>query len=131
MVYFHCRSRIRTRIPNPVVTLYYAVVFLLHGLRLGSLSWMGTVPILGMDLHPKERSSSQLHTFQSGDQSPKSKPVEKFSIVQESISELESESDADSGNKPLWQPFLCTISVNSALVKFASELLALLFFWSD
>ena len=30
---------------------------------------MGTVPILEMDLRPMDRSPSQLHTFQSGDQS--------------------------------------------------------------
>ena len=30
---------------------------------------MVTVPILGMDLHPKDRSQSVLHTFQSTDQS--------------------------------------------------------------
>ena len=46
-------------------------MFPLHGLGLGfgSLSQMVTVPILGTDLHPKDRSPSQLHTFQSGDQS--------------------------------------------------------------
>ena len=78
MAYFHCRSwiqtRIWTRIPNPMATLYYAEVFPLQGgqlgFRFGSLSYMVTVPILGMDLHPKDISSSQLHTFQSGDQSP-------------------------------------------------------------
>ena len=40
------------------------------GFRLRPLSQKGTVPILGMDLLPKDRSLSPLHTFQSGDQSP-------------------------------------------------------------
>ena len=78
MAYFHCRSwiwnQIWTRIPNPVATLYYAEVFPLHGgqlgFRFGYLSHMVTVPILGMDLHPKDISLSLLHKFQSGDQSP-------------------------------------------------------------
>ena len=68
--YFHQRSRIRTRIPNPIITSYYAEVFPLHGLRLrfgfGSLSRMVTVTILGTDVYPKDRSLSELHTFQSG-----------------------------------------------------------------
>ena len=47
-------------------------VFPLHRLRLGfaSFSQMVTVPILGMNLHPKDRSPSLLHTFQSEDQRP-------------------------------------------------------------
>ena len=73
MANFHYQIRIRTRIPNPVVTLYYAEVFAQHRLRLrfgfGSHSLMATVPILGTDLCPKDRSPSQLFTFQSGDQS--------------------------------------------------------------
>ena len=67
---FHCRIRIRTRIPNPMDTWYYAEVFPLHRLRLGFgfgfrfLSWMVTVPILGTDLHPRDRSLSQLYMSQ-------------------------------------------------------------------
>ena len=43
-------------------------MFLLHrsGLGFGSLSQLVAVPVLGTDLHTKDRS--QLHTFQSGDQ---------------------------------------------------------------
>ena len=46
-------------------------MFPLHGLRrgFGSVSQMVTVPIVWMDLHPKARSLSLLHTFQSRDQS--------------------------------------------------------------
>ena len=49
MVYFHQWIRNRTQIPNPIITLHYAVLPL-HGLRLilryGSLSQMvSTVPI--------------------------------------------------------------------------------------
>ena len=51
---FHCQTRIqtwiRTRIPNPMNTLYYAELFPLH--EFGSLSLIVTVPILGMDLCP-------------------------------------------------------------------------------
>ena len=54
---------------------------------------------LGMDLCPKDRSSSLLHTFQSGDQS-QSEPMEKACIVQEYVSESESESGSGNGNKP-------------------------------
>ena len=44
-------------------------MFAMHRLSFGSLSQMFTVPILGPDLHPKDRSPSLVHTFQSGDQS--------------------------------------------------------------
>ena len=72
MAYFHCRRRIW--IPNPIVTLYYAEIFPLVWLwiwiAIQMVSQMVTVPILGMDLHPRDRSPSLFHTFESGDQSP-------------------------------------------------------------
>ena len=58
MAYSHCWtrvwSRIRTQIPNTVVRLYYAEVFTL-------VSQMVTLPILGMDRHPKDRRLSQFY----------------------------------------------------------------------
>ena len=75
MVYSHCRIRIRTLtlIPNPMVTLYYAELLTLvqiwNWIPTQMVSQMVTVPILGTDLQPKDRSQSLLHTFQSGDQS--------------------------------------------------------------
>ena len=56
-------------------------MFSFHGLGLGfgSLSQMITVPILGKDLHPKDRFLSQLHTFQSGDQSQNPTPAMEIS----------------------------------------------------
>ena len=72
MAYSHCRIQIwiptRTRIPNPIITLYYAELFTLVRIRM--FSQIVTIPILGMNLHPKDRSLSLLHTFQSLDQSP-------------------------------------------------------------
>ena len=62
---------------------------------------MVTVPILGMDLHPRDQSPSLFHTFQSGDQSPNLNHLEKSCIVQESESRSESQSISFSGNKPL------------------------------
>ena len=71
MTYFHCRTRIQIRtqtwIPNPVATLYYAE-HVPNG-QTWTLIWiwipsqMVTIPILGMDLHSKDRSPSLLHTF--------------------------------------------------------------------
>ena len=52
---------------------------------------MGTVPISGTDPSAKDRSPSLLHTFQSEEQS-ESEPMEKCCIVEESMSESESES---------------------------------------
>ena len=76
MAYFHQRIRIQTqiRIPNLMVTLYYAELFPLVRIWIRipvqRVSRMVTVPILGTDLHPKDRSPSLFHTFESGDQSP-------------------------------------------------------------
>ena len=74
MAYFHQRIRTRIRIPNPIVTLYYAQLFPLVGIRIQIpvqiASRMVTVPILVTDLHPRDRSPSLFHTFESGDQSP-------------------------------------------------------------
>ena len=74
MAYFHQRIRTWIQIPNPIVTLYYAQLFPLVRIRIQIpvqiVSRMVTVPILGMDLHPRDRSPSLFHTFESGDQSP-------------------------------------------------------------
>ena len=77
MAYFHQRRRtlIRTRIqtPFPMATLYYAGLFPLVRIRIQIPVWrvsqMVTVPILGRDLHPRDRSPSLFHTFESEDQS--------------------------------------------------------------
>ena len=71
MAYFH--QRIRTRFPNPIVTLYYTQLFPLVRIWIWIPVWivsqMVTVPILGTDLCPRGRSPSLFHTFESGDQS--------------------------------------------------------------
>ena len=73
MAYSHCQTRIRTRIPNPMVTLYYVEVFTLVQIQIQipvqRVSRMVTVPILGTDICPRDRCPSLFHTFQSGDQS--------------------------------------------------------------
>ena len=78
MAYSHCRTRIRirtrTRIPNPMGTLYYVEVFTLVQIQIQipvqTDSRIITVPILGTDIHPRDRYLSQFHTLQLGDQSP-------------------------------------------------------------
>ena len=78
MAHFHQRRRtriqIRIQIPNPIITLYYAQLFPLVQIQIRIpvqiVSRMVTVPILGTDLHPRDRSLSLFHTFESGDQSP-------------------------------------------------------------
>ena len=78
MAYFHQRTRIRIRtqirIPNWMGTLYYAELFPLVRIQIRIPIWrvsrMVTVPILGTDLHPRDKSLSLFHTFESGDQSP-------------------------------------------------------------
>ena len=77
MAYSHCRIRTRiptrTRIPNPMDTLYYAEVFTLvriwTRIPVRTDSRIVTVPILGTDIRPGDRYPSLFHTFQSGDQS--------------------------------------------------------------
>ena len=62
MAYSHCRIRTRirtrTRIPNPMDTLYYAEVFTLVRIRtripVRTDSRIVTVPILGADPHPNK-----------------------------------------------------------------------------
>ena len=107
-IYFHCRTgiRIQTRIrtPSPMVTLYYAELFPLVRIQIQipvrMVSRMVTVPILGTDLCSRDRSSPQFYYISIGRLESKSKPVEKFCIVQESVSVSESESVSGSGNKP-------------------------------
>ena len=57
VAYFQQRRRTRIRIPNPIVTLYYAQLFPLVRIRIRIRVWrlfqMVTVPILGMDLRPQ------------------------------------------------------------------------------
>ena len=56
MAHFHQRRR--TRIPNPIVTLYYAQLFPLVQIWIQIPVWrvsqMVTVPILGTDLRPRD-----------------------------------------------------------------------------
>ena len=93
MAYFHQRIRI----PNPIITLYYAKLFLLVQIWIQIpvriVSQMVTAPILGTDIQPRDRSPFLYHRFES---ESKSEPVEKSCTVQES----ESESISGSGNKP-------------------------------
>ena len=64
LAHFHQRIRTRTqiriRIPNPIVTLYYAQLFPLVQIRIQIpvriVSQMVTVPILGMDLCPRDQN---------------------------------------------------------------------------
>ena len=74
MAYSHCRIRTRTRIPNPMGTLYYVEVFTLVQIQIQipvqTDSRIVTVPILGTDIHPRDRYLSQFYTLQLGDQSP-------------------------------------------------------------
>ena len=60
MAYFHQRRRRRipVRKVSLIVTLYYAELFPL--VWRGRLSLMVTVPILGMDLCPRDRSPSPI-----------------------------------------------------------------------
>ena len=83
MAYFHCRTRIQirtqTQIPNPMATQYYAEHVSTARIQTQIQIWIPFPNgycthfrddlILGMDLHPKDRSLSLLHSFQSGDQS--------------------------------------------------------------
>ena len=56
-----------------------------------------TVPILGMDLCPRDRSPSQFYYISIRGSESESEPVEKSCIVQVS----DSESVSGNGNKPL------------------------------
>ena len=75
MAYLHCRMRTRTQDSGSKPYQYIALCRTFH---IGSdpdpdpirmVSKMVTVPILGTDVCPRDRCSSLLHTFQSGDQS--------------------------------------------------------------
>ena len=75
MAYSHCRNRIRTRtrIPNPMVTLYYVEIFTLVQIQIQipvqRVFQIVTVPISGTDICPRDRSLSLFYTFQSENQS--------------------------------------------------------------
>ena len=64
MVHFHQRrqTRIRIQIPNPIITLYYAQLFPLVRIWIQIpvriVSQMVTVPILGMELRPRDPNSN-------------------------------------------------------------------------
>ena len=100
MVHFHQRIRTRIRIPNPIVTLYYAQLFPLVRIWIPVriVSQLVTVP----------RSVPIPYICIRGSES-KSEPVEKTCIVQES------ESVSASGNKPL---SMCTTIVQCSLEKY-------------
>ena len=80
------RIRTRTRILTPMGTLYYAEVFTLVQIRICIPTWMVsqmvTVPILGTDLHPEDRSPSQFYYISIRGSESESEPVENFCIVQ-------------------------------------------------
>ena len=83
MAHFHQRRRRRIpkRIPNPIDTLYYAQLFPL--VRRWRQRWrrrlflMVTVPILGTDLCPRDRSPSQFYYILIRGLESVSVPVEK------------------------------------------------------
>ena len=112
MAYLHCRTRIRTwtrnRIPNLMGTLYYAEVFTLVWIWTWIPTWkisqMVTVPILGMDLLPRDRCPFQFYYISIRGSESESEPMENFCIVQQSESEAESESQSGNVNKPLPPP---------------------------
>ena len=56
------RTRIQIQIPNPIVTLYYAQLFPLVQIQIPVriVSRMVTVPILGIDLRPRDPNPSPL-----------------------------------------------------------------------
>ena len=59
------------------------------------VSRMVTVHILGTDLHPRDRFLSQCYYILIRESESKSEPVEKFCIVQESVSVSESKSNSE------------------------------------
>ena len=66
MAYFHCRTRIQIRTQTQDSKSYRYIVlcrtsFHWPALRFGSLFQMSTVPIIGKDLYPNDRSLSLLH----------------------------------------------------------------------
>ena len=116
MAYFHQRRRRRIPVQRVslIVTLYYAELFPLVQRQRQRLFPIITVPILGMDLHPRDRSPSQFYYIlirglesisvpvqkpawyknPCGDQSPSPSPLVEIShkgLVTPSDSERESE----------------------------------------
>ena len=81
MAYFHQRIRIRIRIPNPIVTLYYAQLFPLVGIWIQIPVWIVsrvvTVPILGTDLHPQGQIFIPIPYIWIRGSESESEPVEK------------------------------------------------------
>ena len=81
MAYFHQQRRRWRRTPvqrvSLIVTLYYAELFPLVRRPRRRLSLMVTVPILGTDLHPRDRSPSQFYYILIRGLESISIPVEK------------------------------------------------------
>ena len=77
---------------------------------------MVTVPILGTEICPWDRDPFYYISIRGSESEPE--PVEKFCIVQESVSVSESESVSDSGNRPLRNVY------NSAILNFSIEILS-------
>ena len=105
MAYLHCRTQIRTQTqtPNPIITLYYAEIFTLVQIQIQIPSQISFPN--GYCTHFKDRSLFQGQisipiTYISirGSES-ESEPMEKSCIVQESVSEWESESGYGNVNK--------------------------------
>ena len=86
MAYSRCRTRIRTQIPNPMGTLYYAEVFTLVRIQICIPTWifsrMVTVNILGTDVHPKDRCLSHFYYISIRGSESKSEPMGNFFIAQ-------------------------------------------------
>ena len=65
----HIRTRMQTRIPNPMDTLYYVELYPLHGFgfrsQFGFLTLDITVPTLGMDLQFTLNSFTQTKGMES------------------------------------------------------------------
>ena len=108
MTYFHCRTRIQIRtqtwIPTPVATLYYAE-HVPNG-HTWTRIWIWIPFPNGYYTHFRDGSPFQgqisipiTYILIRGSES-ESKPIEKSGIVQESVSESESESEYGNRNKP-------------------------------
>ena len=90
MAYSHCRNQIwtrtQTRIPNLMGKLYYAEVFTLVWIQIQITtrieSPVVTVPILGTDLHLKDRCPSQFYYISIRGSESESEPMGNFCIVQ-------------------------------------------------
>ena len=98
MAYFHQRIRTRIRIPNPIVTLYYAQLFQLVQIQIRIpvqiVSWMDYCTHFRDGSPFQGQISVPISYIWIRGSKSESEPVEKSCIVQES----ESESVSGSGN---------------------------------